>query len=54
MILTLCSDTTRFWPDNMSFIQDYLIALYSKIHAEYYKNTLQHYTRSPEFAVTTL
>ena len=29
----------------MSFIYDYLIALYSKIHTGYYKNTLQHYTR---------
>ena len=40
-----CLDTTCFWPHkNLSFIWNYLMALYSKIHADYYKNTLQYYT----------
>ena len=48
-----CSDTTRFWLDIclssgiiwLHFTVTYMCTI---------KNTLQHYTRSPEFAVTTL
>ena len=48
-----CSDTTCFWPDIC--LSSRIIWLhYTVKYMRTIKDTFQHYTRSPEFAVTTL
>ena len=48
-----CSDTTCFWPDIC--LSSRIIWLHFTVkYMRTIKDTFQHYTRSPEFAVTTL
>ena len=48
-----CWETTRFWPDKC--LSSRIIWLHFTVKYMWTnKNTFQHYTRSPEFAVTTL